>query len=418
MPEIIDSSNIVTKNGAGDYVLMQRGGALKRIVKKDFLGEYDALQYGLVCDGSTDDSAAFQALINLVVAAGGGTILFPEGQTVIAGALQDTGNGNAQICFPAVALTAQTVTVTLKGRRPPPTQFPSGSIVPRVGYSTIKSTLTGASGTAACISGTYITASPFGNQTNIQLNLENLIFEAPVNPTFTMINCLNFQGFDFWRNILIHTGSVDLIAPPQPTHTNSYAFKVPEVNHTCFNFLQNVMVHHFYWGGRLAECNTVIGYRSYACFKSLEIAGSYHTSIITDYGCYWGPYGIVATGGPADGMGRIRVLLAGHEMAYTPAGAASWQLQVNMVDDASNFLRGDMVYQVVQGGVGESNSSFVKNGGAKFLTTPLDGIKPLGYTPASNNENTYPNGTVAFDDSFMWYRTSTGIWKKIALVTF
>jgi hypothetical protein len=418
MPEIIDAANIVTKNANGDFMLMQRGNNVKRIAKRDFLNEYDVLQYGLFCNGVTDDTAAFQALINLVVAAGGGTIVFPEGQCLISGGLQDTGNGNAQICFPAVALSAQTVSVTLKGRRPPATQFPTGSIVPRVGYSTIKSTLTGASGTAACISGTYITAAPFGNQTNIQLNLENLIFEAPANPSFTMINCQNFQGFDYWRNILIHVGSVNMAAATQPTHTNAYGFKVPEVNHSCFNFLQNVMVHQFYFGGRLAECNTVIGFRAYACFKPLEVVGSYHTSIITDCGFYWCPYGVVATNSPADGIGRIRILLAGHEMASTPDGAGAWQLPVNMVEDPGNVLRGDMVYQVVQGGVGESNSSFVKNGGSKFLTTPIDAIKPLGYTPATSTENTYPKGTVAFDDSFLWFRTSTGVWKKIALATF
>lgn len=40
---------------------------------------YLALQYGLKCDSFTDDSAAGQALVNKIIAAGGGTLVLPAG---------------------------------------------------------------------------------------------------------------------------------------------------------------------------------------------------------------------------------------------------------------------------------------------------------------------------------------------------
>jgi hypothetical protein len=40
------------------------------------------------------------------------------------------------------------------------------------------------------------------------------------------------------------------------------------------------------------------------------------------------------------------------------------------------------------------------------------------YTPTSSTDNTYPKGTVTYDDNYQYFRTSTGDWKKIALIPF
>jgi hypothetical protein len=40
------------------------------------------------------------------------------------------------------------------------------------------------------------------------------------------------------------------------------------------------------------------------------------------------------------------------------------------------------------------------------------------YTPTSSTDTTHAVGTMCFDDNFLYYRTSTGTWKKIALTAF
>jgi hypothetical protein len=45
-------------------------------------------------------------------------------------------------------------------------------------------------------------------------------------------------------------------------------------------------------------------------------------------------------------------------------------------------------------------------------------INIVKFTPSNDHDPTYPNGTVAVDDSFIWYRNSGGIWVKAAFGAF
>lgn len=40
------------------------------------------------------------------------------------------------------------------------------------------------------------------------------------------------------------------------------------------------------------------------------------------------------------------------------------------------------------------------------------------FTPASSTDSTYPNGTLTSDDTYMYFRNSSGTWKKITWATF
>lgn len=54
--------------------------------------EYNVKDYGVKGDGVTDDTAAIQALINLVITAGGGVLFFPRGVYLISATLNMVGN--------------------------------------------------------------------------------------------------------------------------------------------------------------------------------------------------------------------------------------------------------------------------------------------------------------------------------------
>ena len=93
-------------------------------------------------------------MIDTVTASGtqSGWFWFEPGTYLIGGALQDTGAFNGQILLPSVSTSDPQITLTLQGPARPPFAL-HGSVPSPAGYAIIKSTLTGASGTAAVISG-------------------------------------------------------------------------------------------------------------------------------------------------------------------------------------------------------------------------------------------------------------------------
>lgn len=396
--------------GGGPFTYHRTG-----VVQKT-LGWYDVTDYGLVGDGITDNTDSLQALVELVTVAGGGTVYFPQGVFVIAGALKSTSNGNAQIVFPTVALSSPTVTVTFKGYQPPPNQFFTSSVLPVAGFTTIKSTLTGASGAAACISGDYInTNSGLGLQTNIVVNVYDLIFQAPGNPGFTMLNLQYFQG-NSMNNVLVHTGSVKLNSITEPTNTNAYGIKYPEVSHTPGNLIGRVDVWGFYYGVRLSELTIAQNISAWGCKYAVGAAFGWHTNKIGVLGIYWCQNGIKALGGTTpyggDNLHRLRVDVI--QIEHANGGGASWQNHVYDVDDASNWLKGDAFYQTITGGLAEG-FTFAKNGGAGFATRPIGSPVGIAYTPTGGADSKHPAGTITIDDNFLYYKTPSNIWKKVAL---
>lgn len=160
------------------------------------LGWYDAkVDGGCHGDGATDDTVHLQTLINTATANGtkSATIYFPPGTYLIGGALQDTGARNAQVLLPNVSFNTQQVVLRFVGAVPPPTYGTATASTPMAGdyFSIIKSTLAGASGTAACFAASQWSAGP---TSNLVVCLRNLICEAPTNPTFTFWNLAGTIG--------------------------------------------------------------------------------------------------------------------------------------------------------------------------------------------------------------------------------
>lgn len=96
--------------------------AINNIDASDSYNEkvYNVKYYGAKADGITDDTVAIQTAINACFAAGGGTVYFPNGIYIIAGALNGTVNGvfyNSQIYIPAYTTSDKTnrPTIILRG---------------------------------------------------------------------------------------------------------------------------------------------------------------------------------------------------------------------------------------------------------------------------------------------------------------
>lgn len=313
---------------------------------------FDMQQDGLlVGDGVTDDTAAFQAAIT--TGTGGGaqscTFYFPPGTYLIGGALQDTGARNAQIILPVIPISASTPQIVIRflgSSRPPFAIVPTQNIGAPAGFSIIKSTLTGASGTAAVISA--------GNTTynNLRVELEDLICIGPANPTMTFWNLQNSQGTTI-RDSMVWTA--DWLGGTLPTHSNSYGVKLPGDTQGNYTYVEGLSVRNFYTGIRGGDLVKAGGLQISVCVVAWENpAGSWH-SLIRDMflnGCL---YGIRGTGAQS----QLDVLSYSHEhYPSDPTYATVYDL-----DDPSNYIHGAIRWWNVQWSVGPDHS-FAVNGGS------------------------------------------------------
>jgi hypothetical protein len=321
-------------------------------------GYYNVKSYGAVGDGITDDTAAIQALMNTVVANGGGTIFFPAGVYLIAGPLQETSDRNAQLLLPFVPDGQEIVNLTLMGALEPPQALWTGATANPTGraYSILKSTLTGASGTASMIAGTDGENEYFNCLT---VNLRNLIFETPPNPSFTVVNLLSCLQGDI-SQIFIFPGTTDLDALAEPTHTNSYALKLPAVLHSSRTKVDFVSIVGFRTGILIGEA-TDMSAILWGCVTAIEVPFASHASIISHLQIVWCAYGLlVAAAHP------LIILLLDYEHGNA-AYSLPWQYGGVDIYDPGNVLKGNARYIVESAGGGVQ--PLTKVGGANFLTT-------------------------------------------------
>jgi len=349
-------------------------GLTARTINQHLAGEYyNAKGYGLVGDGVTNDTAALQSLIDQLAALGGGKIYFPPGTYLISGPLQETSGRNAQILLPIVPTASAPVTIELIGALAPTTQFYVGSpLPPPTGYSIIKSTLTGGSGTAAFIGGIESGADLWNN---VQLVVRDLVFQAPPNPSFTAFNCFDLMGSHFER-VLIHTGSLDVNTIAEPTNSNAVGIKLAPSNHSTGSQLNVVNVYGFYVGmqdGELVETHA----NFVACNRGVVVPFTYHLSTYRHLGVFNCAHGIVAAGPGAsgisgdDGTHYMRVFACAAERTNSSMGLGqAWQERVADLHDSGNLLKGDLKWLTVRAGVGNDHS-FVKVGGTGITTTEI-----------------------------------------------
>jgi hypothetical protein len=68
---------------------------------------YWARSYGVKCDGATNDTAALQALINTIISAGGGLVIFPAGNCLVPGGIVENLSSYSTYTKPFVSFQGQ-----------------------------------------------------------------------------------------------------------------------------------------------------------------------------------------------------------------------------------------------------------------------------------------------------------------------
>jgi hypothetical protein len=318
---------------------------------------FDAVAYGALVDGTTDDTGAWQDAIDAAAAAGGGIVTSSvNGVSVIAGALQDTGGANAQLLLPAVHVTSgEQVSITIRGVVPAPTDISViGSVVLPVSHLVLKSTL--ASGTGAVIGAKGPSGSP-GDFTNVHLRVENLTVRTVSNPTITGLDLRRVAMVDV-DGVVVDCGSYNVSGLTQPTSSGSYGIRAPQNNNGAHTVLGRVDVIGFYTGYEFAEHAVGTDVAAWGCKVAAEFDATNHASVFTRFMAIHCERVLKFTGVHAVDVWQLDIEHA----------ASGWMTTDYDLDDASNFGKGFLRWHAVLAGTGDHNS-FTVNGGSGFTTS-------------------------------------------------
>jgi hypothetical protein len=330
-----------------------------------------AASIGLIGDGATDNTTAFQTWLNSVAAAKvNTTLLVPDGVYIFSGPLQDTSYCNAQIILPSVSITDHGYSLTIKGYHPISyTPWPIVTL-PGPRGPIFRSTLASGSGTQPSFIGGKGPPGTVGTAgldlSYLDICFENMIFQTVQNPQITCVNLSHFSVVELRGDILIMAGTgVGENDSVQPTTSTSYGLILPPNNYGILQQADTLNVWNFYTGVRMGELSHIINMTCALCVYALEFGAAYHMILIdriVDWHC---KNGINMTG-------ACPFQVRQYDVERAPASL--WYTRVNDVNDPSNYATADITWRTVVAFVG-GTSDFTINGGANVQARQIGTVQ-------------------------------------------
>jgi hypothetical protein len=323
---------------------------------------FNVLNYGAVGDDKTDNTAAFSKCLDVVIAAGGGTMYIPDG--IYQG----------RIIIPPVSKpTPSWITVKIVGESEPAPIFGTIGSFPLQNHGTILKCLD-TSGPAV-ISASTAPPYMYMNFSGVYVVLRDLDVRTYDNPAISGID-LGYAVQCRLENVYINTGVYN-VQSSKPTH-GTKGLVTPVTGNAGLTILRNVTVTGYHTGILVYEHTDADSISLGSCINGLEFGFAHHASRFGRVSAMRCTQCVTVTGKHSFSIQQLAIEDNGPKMT-TPNTA--WQVNVNDLDDPKNLGSGDINYWVCLGNVGAVDD-FTINGGAHIRA------RRIGQEPenASGNE--------------------------------
>lgn len=206
----------------------------------------------------TDDTAAINAAKTAAFNNKGGIIYFPAGIYIVNGAYNSEGT-LSQIGIPEVDIssTGTTISLTFEGENIPVNHAaPAGSTGKQ---SVIYSTRYGTNGSYSVIGAKQNVSETFGF-TYLKVNFNNINIRTVQDPTNSAVDMYWVSLVEQNGTLLIEPADMGRTTTPgiqRPTHSDSWALKMPTSGNDATNFWNTIIVRGFYNGIDMGEHTTI-----------------------------------------------------------------------------------------------------------------------------------------------------------------
>lgn len=320
---------------------------------------FNVKMFGAKGDGVTDATTYIQAAINACNAAGGGTVYFPNGIYIIAGAIN--ASYNAQLYIPSVTLSnASRNHITILGEGKPNfvpvgTGLSGSATIPIAASPVIlKSTLT-----TFTTAGQAVIGSSALNETF--LSVENIAIQVKNNPSGTgpVVGGISFkQGPSLQtKNVAVYVDTSGYRSTlPQNDVTG---IETTDNNLETFNSLENTLVIGMKSGYKIGEHVILNQAQAFCCYYGFNIKQGHHASGSLRAGTYWCAYDIYISG---------FCTLQNFQLDTEWQQIGNWYDDIATIKDSGNVATGKLFYTIIEASFGKNNTRFLKSGGANLNT--------------------------------------------------
>lgn len=348
--------------------------------------------YGGDPTGVTDSTAAVQGAINAAAAAGGGVCGSKQANAtfLIAGALQDTSRGNAQIIMPPVhAVNDPSIAIGISGYLPPSPVFSViGSTPNATSGLHFKSTLS--AGTGAVFGG-WGPSGSFGNFTNVTLDMQGVTIETVPNPTITGLDASHIACLNV-RNVVIFTGNYSVADMTAPTTATSFGLRTPRNGNGAYTAVNDCTVGGFYNAYEISEHATGDNLNLFGCNNGLVYTSADHSS---HFGRVDSVHAKVPVKGPSSGTHYTTI----EQLNIEHAASGTFTYTAG-VSDSANGLLGNLRWHTVLAGTPGSSSNFPQTGAQNLQTVEVGnppGIRTITTTDIATLRDN--NGVISYTGS-------------------
>ena len=343
--EIMTNSQTRHPTRAG-FLLLAICGWLVAVASPVRGAVFNVTTYGAVGNDSTDNTAAFTACINAIIAAGGGQMFIPDG--VYRG----------RITIPPVTHPIPSwMAIEIVGESEPPPVFGTiGNFPLRQKGTIIKSSATSGPAVISAVSSNY-----YEGFSAIHVIIRNLDVRTYNNPRIGGIDLYNAMQCRL-ENVFINTDTYNVQAS-QPTH-GTKGLITPANSNAALTILRNVTVTGYHTGIVAYEHTDGDNIVVASNIHGIDFATAAHASRFGRLGAYRNTNHVTVSGAHGFTFKQLNIEKTGP--GQTDANNA-WQTTVYDLNDPSNLGIADVTYWVVVGNVGAVDD-FDRNGGATVRT--------------------------------------------------